>query len=227
MFSSIRRSAPSFVAPAVALAVLAALVGPVASPAAGQEPPDLPPVGGPDLDPIETPDVDAPAPPTGLLGLEVGGLVFLGWVPNDEADIGDYVVFRSASRNGRTQVVAITTANGLLDTSPRAGDNYYTVVARDTAGNLSAPSASVIVRSGEPPSVRGADGESLVAGTVIGDLSLTRTEDGESQVLVDDGVVPAEHRWTIPAGSGRQSLRIVAAIADLSAAEPEPGDPTD
>lgn len=92
-----------------------------------------------------------PAAPTGLSGTVTGGSVGLAWNANAEPDIAGYLLYRNGRLanvpglvvgNLKPYLIAATAYpdNGLPD-----GRYTYSLVAMDQAGNLSEPSASVVV----------------------------------------------------------------------------------
>lgn len=159
MLSVFRRPAPYLVAPAVA-------VGLVWSPVSAQDQPDDLTEAGPaievesdDLPPVWSAGLAAaiaepgpPAAPVGLVGVDVGGMVFLGWAPNTDEDLADYVIQR-LDADGEPAMVTVSLLNGHLDLSAPNGINRYRVAARDQSGNLSTSSVEVRVTVGSTPVV--------------------------------------------------------------------------
>ncbi len=80
-----------------------------------------------------------PAPPTGLVATRGDGRVTLSWAANTESDFTDYVVLR----NGVD--IATVTTRSYVDTGVTNDVTYsYTLVARDTYANRSAPSSPAV-----------------------------------------------------------------------------------
>jgi chitodextrinase len=83
-------------------------------------------------------DVVPPAPPTGLTTTRGDGRVTLSWAANTEPDLATYRVLRNGTE------IATVTARTFIDTGLTNDVTYsYTLVAVDTSGNRSAPSAAV------------------------------------------------------------------------------------
>lgn len=114
--------------------------------AEGDDDPDDPEGDGEDAD-AET---DPPAPPDGVIGVDLGGVVFLGWAPNVEDDLAGYVVEWSSGAEGPFTTLATVSLNGHIDGAPVAGANHYRISAQDTSGNRS-EGATVVVVAAEPP----------------------------------------------------------------------------
>lgn len=88
------------------------------------------------------PDVTPPAAPTGLVATAGAGQVALDWADNVEPDLAGYTVERRAA-DGTWFAVASPTASAYTETGLTIGTSYtYRVVARDTTGNPSTPSAT-------------------------------------------------------------------------------------
>ena len=104
-------------------------------------------------------DVFAPAAPTGVVAAAfpsedgAAGAVDLIWEPNAEPDLVGYEVFRATQREDGSYGASERLAAAVLIPSPAFHDARlarglhvrYTVVAVDTHGNVSAPSAAVDV----------------------------------------------------------------------------------
>ena len=85
-------------------------------------------------------ELEAPAPPTGLTATAGDRRVDLAWNANTEPDLAGYRVLRDGVQ------VATVSGTTYLDTGLVNDRTYrYTVVAVDTHGNRSAPSAAVAV----------------------------------------------------------------------------------
>ena len=82
-------------------------------------------------------DLTAPAAPTGLGAVKGSGQVTLSWAANAEPDLATYRVLRDGVE------IATVTGTTYTDTSANGVNRTYTVVAVDTHGNRSAPSAPV------------------------------------------------------------------------------------
>jgi len=92
------------------------------------------------------PDTQAPAAPGGLQASASGSTVNLSWAAStDNVGVTGYAVHRGAAADfAISQATQIGTATGttFVDAGLPAGTHHYRVVARDAAGNVSAPSAS-------------------------------------------------------------------------------------
>jgi hypothetical protein len=88
-------------------------------------------------------DTFAPAPPRGLVAVASEGAISLIWDANGENDLAGYIVLRApADTRQFAPIVAAPVQDTTLVDKVEAGVPYiYTVVAVDTAGNRSAPSA--------------------------------------------------------------------------------------
>lgn len=166
------------------------------------------------------PDTQAPAAPAGLAGTESNGAVALSWTANAEADLAGYVV----QRDGGSGFADIASPGNVLqfqDATPPTGDVGYRLVAVDSSGNRSEPSNVVVVNIAVDM-VRHATADLPVNGTTNGSYAATVARDGVAQRLteVESGGKPAtrydlaEHRWTIPASVGNQTLTLAAAATD-------------
>jgi hypothetical protein len=166
-------------------------------------------------------DVTPPAAPTGLAAVD--GTADLTWTANIEPDLYNYEVRYSATTGGSFSAIGTTTSPSFSDPAAGTGSSYYVVVAIDLAGNISAESAvaSVFI-DGPSGTITNATGETPVAGSLRGTFNATLVQDGNSQTIteVESGGKPskrhdlAEHRWSIPAGSGNQTLTVVASATD-------------
>lgn len=168
----------------------------------------------------EPPDTVPPAAPTGLAGSESNGDAVLTWAANTESDLAGYVVQRDTG-GGFSDLSSLGVTTGYTDTTAPTGDVGYRVLATDTSGNRSAPSGAVTVTIPVDLS-QTASGETTVYGTVTGSFAATATRGGDAQSIteVDSGGKPsqrhdrAEHRWTIPASQGNQTLTVAASATD-------------
>lgn len=95
-------------------------------------------------DTIVPPDLDPPTTPTNLSATTSGQQVTLTWdASTDNIEVQNYVVYRSQTSGftpGPTHQVGGPAGTSFSDVAA-AGTWYYVVVARDEAGNVSAPSA--------------------------------------------------------------------------------------
>lgn len=94
----------------------------------------------------------APATPSGVTAEDraddEGSAIVVAWSPNTEADLAGYRVYRQQMPHGAPEVVADTAEATFTDTNCIDGVDYgYSVVAYDTWGNASAPSAVMVARS--------------------------------------------------------------------------------
>ncbi|TFV89968.1 fibronectin type III domain-containing protein [Blastococcus sp. CT_GayMR16] len=85
-------------------------------------------------------DLTAPATPTGFVGGRGDGRAGLAWDPNAEPDLAGYAVLRDGVQ------IATVTATTYMDLGRTNDTTYsYTLVAVDSHGNRSAPTAAVLV----------------------------------------------------------------------------------
>ncbi|WP_165640302.1 fibronectin type III domain-containing protein [Klenkia brasiliensis] len=120
-------------------------------------------------------DLTPPAPPTGLAAVRGDGQVALTWTANSEADLATYRVLRDGTE------VATVTGTSYTDTGLVNDRSYaYRVVAVDTHGNRSVPSAAVSATPTDltPPSAP----TGLVAVRGDGQVALTWTANPETDV---------------------------------------------
>lgn len=89
-----------------------------------------------------TGDVIPPSAPSGLVATGGRGQIKLSWnASTDNVGVAGYDVWRSTSATGTFSRIATTTSPTYTDTGLTRGQTfYYYVVARDAAGNASAPS---------------------------------------------------------------------------------------
>ncbi|HMN96145.1 MAG TPA: S8 family serine peptidase [Phycisphaerales bacterium] len=90
------------------------------------------------------PDVTPPAAPTGLAATAGNGSVSLSWNASPEPDLAGYRVFRSTNGGGFSQITgSLLGSPSFTNTGLVNGWTYaYYVVAEDTSGNVSSPSAT-------------------------------------------------------------------------------------
>lgn len=93
-------------------------------------------------------DVFAPAAPTGVAALAVGGVVDVSWSPSTEADLASYRIYRSEGGGEPRKVGEVPAVETRFrDEQPAVGANYnYTVTAVDKDGNESTSSAPAKAR---------------------------------------------------------------------------------
>ncbi|MEJ7800682.1 MAG: hypothetical protein WKF60_09190, partial [Ilumatobacter sp.] len=170
-------------------------------------------------------DTTAPARPAGLTASYAGGDITLSWNANNEGDLASYAVGRSDAQAGPFATIGTvgSTTTSFVDTTVVEGTRYYVVAATDRSGNTSSDSDIAIGIVPPPPvPTNNAAGETPVAGTVTGTFSATTGRGGAVQTIteIDSGGKPstrhdlAEHRWTIPASTGNQTLTVVASASD-------------
>ncbi|GAA2815580.1 PA14 domain-containing protein [Streptomyces showdoensis] len=116
---------------------------------------------------VTTADRTAPAVPTAVTAAVAANSVLVGWQP--VADAAGYQVLRAATEDGPyTPVSAWLSTTEYRDTGADPGKQwYYRVVARDAAGNASAPSAPGTTGAPDttaPEPVTGLAGEGTTAG---------------------------------------------------------------
>ncbi len=92
-------------------------------------------------------DVTPPTVPGNVSAVGGAQTAAISWSPStDNIELADYIVYRSATANftpsTATALIAVSDTS-FSDTPPGNGTWYYRVAARDTAGNMSAPSAQV------------------------------------------------------------------------------------
>lgn len=172
------------------------------------------------IDGVAPPDGEPPVTPTGLTASLSGTDVSLDWNDNTETDLANYLVqWSNTSPTGPWTTIATPIPSDHLDTSAPGGDNHYRVAARDTSGNVSPYTSPVTVTVPLSPEV--ATGDTSIHGSVSGTVTATHARDGVVQTIteVESGGKPsnrhdrAEHRWTIPASAGNQTLTVVASVA--------------
>ena len=120
-------------------------------------------------------DLTAPAAPTGLMGGRGDGRAGLAWDANAEPDLASYRVLRDGVE------IATVTATNYVDLGRTNDTTYtYTLVAVDTHGNRSAPSAAVAVTPTDltPPDPPAG----LVASRGDGRVTLSWTPNAESDL---------------------------------------------
>jgi fibronectin type 3 domain-containing protein len=121
-------------------------------------------------------DIDAPTAPASAVATQVGtDGVTVTWAPSaDNVDVTDYLIYRGdvagfAITEGTPAGTVTTTTFG--ETGLSADTHYYRVVARDAAGNVSAPSdtASVTIVPPDvtPPTAPGSFTATLTSGTNV------------------------------------------------------------
>lgn len=171
------------------------------------------------------PDTTAPAAPSGVSATHAGGDVTITWSANSEPDLAGYTILRSASPAGPFSNVGTATAGAtsFVDRGAPTGTHHYVVRASDLSGNVSGNSVVASVDVPEPPVVltRTATGETTITGSVSGTFDATTARGGAVQTIteIDSGGRPdrrhdlAEHRWTIPASVGNQTLTVVASAS--------------
>jgi len=106
---------------------------------------------------VDASDRFAPAPPTGLVGVQEGPSVRLLWNPGAERDLDGYYVYRAASGGAWTRMGEMLRQPSFLDATVKPGDllRYrVTAVDRATPANESAPSIEVEVLVAADPSAR-------------------------------------------------------------------------
>ncbi len=180
---------------------------------------------------VAAPDTTAPSAPTGLVATVNGSDIALTWNANAESDLAGYTVRRSSSQDGPFAVVA-TVGSGttsFVDSTAPVGTSFYVVTANDSSGNTSRNSNTSQATVPEPPIdlSNTAVSDSPVAGSVSGTFGSTTARGGAAQSIteVDSGGRPsrrhdlAEHRWTIPASEGNQTLTVVASATNGSDAD--------
>ena len=167
----------------------------------------------------DPPDTTPPATPTGLTARVTDGDVELTWDANAEDDLAGYIVQRD-SGGGFTDLGPAATAT-YIDPAVPSGPLAYRIVAIDEVGNRSAGSNVASVEIDGPPVSR-ASAEHAVAGSVTGTFAATTGVGGAVQTIREepaDGKPRSrhdllEHRWTLPALTGRHTLTVHASTQD-------------
>ena len=170
------------------------------------------------------PDTEAPAAPTVLSAVETDGDVRLTWTANVESDLDGYEIGRGDTQIGPFATIASVgaTASSYVDAGLAPGIYFYAVRAFDTSSNTSVDSGVAVVDVPEPPVdlATHATSDVPIAGSVSGTFAATATRGGVQTITeVDSGGKPrnrhdlAEHRWTIPASRGNQTLTVAASAS--------------
>ena len=117
--------------------------------------------------PIVPADTTPPATPQHLTVTAGNAVATLGWTANPEPDLARYQVFRRVTgTEWPGQPTTSVTAPGWTDTSVVNGTVYeYRLVAVDTAGNTSQPSAPVTARPTSQPCAASSDYAASVLAT--------------------------------------------------------------
>ncbi|MEI4271554.1 hypothetical protein TEK04_07440 [Klenkia sp. LSe6-5] len=139
-------------------------------------------------------DLTPPAAPTGVTAVRGDGVVQLSWAANGEADLAGYVVLRDG-----VQVSGLVTGTGWTDTGLTNDTPYrYVVVAVDTHGNRSAPSAPVEASPADFTAPAAPTGFTAVRGDSQVELSWAANgePDLDAYRLFRDGVLVATVRGT-------------------------------
>ncbi len=168
------------------------------------------------------PDIDAPSVPVGLSADLNNDSVGLSWTANTEADLANYVIYRSGAGQAPIEITTATSGSTFHEDVPGSSGTYtYALSAVDTSGNESALSDSVtVVVEASLTSIAVSD--FAVYGTVQGNYTNTHAVDGVGQQIteVTSGGKPRlrhdrlEHQWAIPATGGAQTLTMVARVVD-------------
>ncbi len=142
-----------------------------------------------------------PAVPKALQAVGGGDRVTLYWLPNTEADLAGYDLYRDGSKVNTTTIASTS----FVDTGLNGAITYlYQITARDIHANESTPSAAVIktpsdLRPAPPPALRASD-HPLDKGEVI-DLTWTPSPSGASGYRVRRGTASGVYTttWDLPA----------------------------
>lgn len=169
---------------------------------------------------VAPPDTDPPGAPAGFDAVESDGSALLTWDANTEPDLAGYVVQRDLG-GGFTDLVTLGAVVEHVDPSPSVESADYRLIAVDTSGNRSTPTGAVTVTF--PLGLtRVAIADAAVDGTVTGSYVATHARGGASQTITEQNtggkprqrVDRAEHRWTLRASDGNQTLTVVATSSD-------------
>ena len=143
-------------------------------------------------------DLTAPAAPTGLGAVKGGGQVTVSWAANAEPDIATYRVLRDGVE------IATVTGTSYTDLQANGVNRQYTVVAVDTHGNRSAPSAPITSSADVTPP---APPTGLVATRGDGQVSLSWAANNEPDLatyrVLRNGVEIATVTGTAYTDTGR------------------------
>ena len=149
-------------------------------------------------------DTTAPAAPAGVTATTSGQTVTVGWqAASDASGIAGYDVYRGASADVSTTgapVATTTSATSATDT-PGPGTWYYRVVARDGAGNASAPSDAAGTTVAPPPPTTTTSTVTVTASAdSYGNAGAPSTTFGSSSSLSSRGSVGATSylRFVVP-----------------------------
>ena len=166
-------------------------------------------------------DLTAPSAPTGVTAVEAGGWVSLSWRANPEADLAGYVVLRDGAEIAG--VPGTTHVDSLVDDAAHS----YAVVAVDTHGNRSAPSAAAEVPAADRRAPAAPTGLVATAGDGRVQLSWTANEEPDlaGYVVLRDGVGIATVTGTAYTDTGvvndtGYSYEIVAVDTSANASRP-------
>ncbi|SHN63421.1 fibronectin type 3 domain-containing protein [Geodermatophilus obscurus] len=128
-------------------------------------------------------DLTAPVVPTGVTAVDGGGRVSLSWTTNTEPDLAGYVLLRDGTE------VASVPGTSYVDHLADDAAHSYAVVAVDTSGNRSAPSATAEVPAADRLAPAAPTG--LVATAGDGRVTLTWTANDDPDlagyVVLRDG----------------------------------------
>lgn len=129
-------------------------------------------------------DTTPPAAPTALTAPAVGSVVTLHWTNPVVGDLSNITITRSAvgypaTVNDGTLVTAGLVGTSYPDTVPADGTYYYSVFARDTTGNYSAPGQVVAVVDTVKPVLAMVTPVSPYTNDVTPELVFTSTKAGD------------------------------------------------
>lgn len=159
-----------------------------------------------------------PPPPAAPSGLSATGIsettINLGWTDNASTETG-YRVERRPGPAGQSSFTTVANpgvnATSFSDTGLTANTTYdYRVVAVNNSGDSGFATASGTTLAPPPFTNYGANGQTLVAGTVSGSYTNTFNDDGSSQTIteIESGGKPSsrhtylEHRWNFNVSAG-------------------------
>ena len=185
-------------------------------------------------------DTTPPSRPTNLTATGSQGMVQLAWAQStDNNGVSGYDVHRSTTAGftaGPTTRIATAPANSYTDNGLAAGVYHYQVVARDAAGNVSAPSneaSATVTGDVTPPSVSitSPAGGAIVSGTVT--VTATAADTGGvagvqfrldgNPLGLEDTTSPYSVAWnTTTATNGGHTLTAVARDASANTTTSSP-----
>ncbi len=156
---------------------------------------------------VTVPDHVAPTTPGGVTTSVASGQVTISWTAStDDVAVEDYQVHRGTTASfvaGPATLVGESTSLSYSDIPPASGTFYYRVVARDAAGNASAPSAAVAATAVVPDETAPSVPDDLAATVDGGSVSLTWAEATDNEAVVGYRLFRGETAGFTPAAGNR------------------------